>query len=130
MGRLTRLNGPAVKALKRDFANRLQEYCNKNRMSNRELSVDVLGFSSSTANQAMKHPESMSNDFLLEVPYHIPEMKSLHGEWLYAMAQDHDVAGALEDADETLKAVERRSEQRSKLLEIQGLISEIIRELE
>jgi len=124
------LAGPRMQALQLDISKRLTEYCNKHRFSNRELSVDILGLSSSTANQAMKHPGTMSAHFIFLVAEKIPEMKSLKGEWLYAMALDHEVGGALTDADETLQAVERRAEQRSKLLELQGLLSELINKVE
>jgi transcriptional regulator with XRE-family HTH domain len=117
--------GEHYRAFQVSLAGRLRQLVEEQGISMRELS-SKLNFSPPTAGNYIKYPDSMSLDFIwatYEVYGH--KLGDVRREALLALADDAGI-----EVPEKLKEAEGIKRLRAKVLELQGLVSQVIYAME
>lgn len=128
MRHMTAANGPRVQEVQRQLAADLVDWCEKNNVTQRELS-NRLNLSGGTANQNIRNWKSMSVSFVIIVADTLPGFSEYKAKWIRALAEDLGVSGEGILDESTSETIERNKKIRSAILEIQGLLVNLMNQL-
>jgi hypothetical protein len=124
----TQLIGDNALKVQRELADEISMYLHDHNMSQRDLS-GKMGLGAGVVNANVKNWRTMSVSFILQIADDLPGFKGYKERWLRAVAQDLGVNPTSVVGEQAEEAIERSKKIRSTILEIQGLLANLMHEI-